>query len=185
MIEIDPEIRSRVSTQYETLCRAAGTRKAATVLRHLTSQLPYPVEIHNRPASAISHCTVTGQAHTDTDAGRHHISIAHELRGGVRTHTMAHELYHLAFHRADQANIEELLDYYLTLPDLSGVPRSIARAAVFDALSSPLHRDGTASSWEQEAECFALMVVSNSALITRPRPRSALIAALGDIYHAS
>lgn len=180
MIEIDPIVRDRVGSQYAHLCSSVGTHKASALLAHLASELPYPVEIRDRPASEIHQCTVTGEASTDDAAGMHHIILASQLYGSVRTHTMAHELYHLAFHRLDQADIDEMLDYYLSLPELQALPRSIARTTLIDALKSPRNRDGRASLWEQEAECFAELVVANSALITRQKPRSALFKALGE-----
>ncbi|MGP9725276.1 hypothetical protein ACT3SZ_14805 [Corynebacterium sp. AOP40-9SA-29] len=180
MITIGDDARQRVTAQYDALCSSAGTHKASTVLKHLAGQLPYPVEVHDKPAEEIHQCTVTGQASTDDVAGLHHITLASQLRGSVRTHTMAHELYHLAFHRIDQVDVDEVLDYYLTLPQFASLSRTMARAVLLDALSTPRNRDGEASLWEQEAECFASLIVSNSALITPPKPRTALFKALGE-----
>lgn len=181
MIDISSSVRDRVSDQYDMLCQQAGTRKAGSVLQQLSADLPYTVEISYKPAEQIHSCSVTGQASTDADRGVHHIEIATELRGSVKTHTLAHELYHLAHHRPECSNVEAMLDYYLTMPEFASLPRDIARTSLLDALDQPLQRDGQASVWEQEAECFALLVVSNSSLIARPLARTALVSALGDV----
>lgn len=183
MIPVPPEVQQRIQGQYDELCRQVGTRKSSVLLDHLLAELPLPVVIDQKPAHDITDCTVTGRAWTGPDAAVHRIEIASELRGSAREHTMVHEVYHLAFHQIGEAPIDEMVDYYLTMPQFAALPRSIVRAMLLDSINQPMHRNGAASLWEQEAEAFATLVVCNSGLITRPpAPKRGLLAALGDIY---
>lgn len=182
MITVDPLVEQRVTEIYDGLVRRAGTHRAQSVLDTLKSTLPYPVTVTEVPADQIHSCAVTGSAVTDVEMGRHIVRVAEQLSGLTRMHTLAHELFHLGFHRTDASNLDEALDYYLQLPEFAEIPRSIARTMIADSLTPPLLRDGSATVWEQEAECFATCVVTRSSLINPPLTSSPLFAALGSIH---
>jgi hypothetical protein len=182
VITIDPLVEQRVAEIYNSFVRCAGTRRAPKVLDALKATLPYPVTVTELPASEIHACSVTGSAFTDPEQGRHVVTVAAQLSGAAHMHTLAHELFHLAFHRADATNLDEALDYYLQMPEFIKIPRAVARTILADSFSSPVFRDGSATVWEQEAECFATYVVTRSSRITPPLTASPLFSALGSIY---
>lgn len=182
MITIDPLVEQRVGKIYDSLVRRAGTRRAPKVLKALKATLPYPVAVTELPAEQIHHCSVTGSAFTYLEEERHIVTVAAQLSGTARIHTLAHELFHLAFHRTDATNLDEALDYYLQMPEFTEIPRTVARTILADSIATPLFRDGTATVWEQEAECFATYVLTRSSRITPPLTASPLFSALGSIY---
>lgn len=171
-------IKLRVGRCYRELLRSASDSSCEAIFRAADDRLPYPVVVRTAPAKSIAGCPATGQAFTDHDIQQHVITLASELKGRARDHTLAHEYFHLLYHVPHPATIEQMISYYASLPECADVPRSVLRYLVHQATPT-MYRATMEAEWEQEAEEFATLVVTQATSKRLPPSRSPLLIALG------
>lgn len=169
----------RITDQYHRLVDRAGSRSMDALISTIRSELPYPVEITRLPARSIAQCTVSGRCATYPEQGKHEIVLAEELDGLATLHTLAHELYHLRYHRIDQVTMDMEVSYLLSQPEWKDIPPSIIRSILHDQWSGYAYRTDRSNIWEQEAECFAGVAVCGSLVRERAQYRTSLFKTLG------
>lgn len=181
--------RHLAAEHYRRVVKDTGSARPRKVFAKMISDLPFPLEQVPHSGEIVGGAPTTGHAWTDFNRRVHYMSISDQLTGVARAHTIAHELYHLAFHTPTPGNIDQIAEYYGAIlaertpgVDQDGsypLPAPVLRLLIQQTAGQPHRRAELSSMWEVEAEWFAMLVSTRRDMISFRPSKSRLMQALG------